>query len=161
MMMTKLLIVFILLNIFNVVIQTVKSIVTIKCGKGLASLVNAIAYGLYTIVTVFMLCDLNLFLKAFIVAMCNLVGVYVVKLIEEKTRKDKLWKVEVTTKNSFSTDLLQTELENSDIPFNYINLGKYTLFNIYCATQKESKVVKQFIDKLDAKYFVTETKTLF
>lgn len=159
--MTKLLIVFILLNIFNVVIQTVKSIVTIKCGKGLASLVNAIAYGLYTIVTVFMLCDLNLFLKAFIVAMCNLVGVYVVKLIEEKTRKDKLWKVEVTTKNSFSTDLLQTELENSDIPFNYINLGKYTLFNIYCATQKESKVVKQFIDKLDAKYFVTETKTLF
>ena len=161
MMMTKLLIVFILLNIFNVVIQTVKSIVTIKCGKGLASLVNSIAYGLYTIVTVFMLCDLNLFLKAFIVAMCNLVGVYVVKLIEEKTRKDKLWKVEVTTKNSFSTDLLQTELENSDIPFNYINLGKYTLFNIYCATQKESKVVKQFIDKLDAKYFVTETKTLF
>ena len=160
MMMTKLLIVFILLNILNVVIQTVKSIVTIKCGKGLASLVNAIAYGLYTIVTVFMLCDLNLFLKAFIVAMCNLVGVYVVKLIEEKTRKDKLWKVEVTTKNSFSTDLLQTELENSDIPFNYINLGKYTLFNIYCATQKESKVVKQFIAKLDAKYFVTETKTL-
>jgi uncharacterized protein YebE (UPF0316 family) len=159
--MTKLLIVFILLNIFNVIVQTVKSIVTIKCGKGLASLVNAIAYGLYTIVTVFMLCDLNLFLKAFIVAMCNLVGVYVVKLIEEKTRKDKLWKVEVTTKNSFSTDLLQTELENSDIPFNYINLGKYTLFNIYCATQKESSVVKQFINKLDAKYFVTETKTLF
>lgn len=159
--MTKLLIVFILLNIFNVIIQTVKSIVTIKCGKGLAALVNAIAYGLYTIVTVFMLCDLNLFLKAFIVAMCNLVGVYVVKLIEEKTRKDKLWKVEVTTKNSFSTDLLQTELENSDIPFNYINLGKYTLFNIYCATQKESRVVKQFINKLDAKYFVTETKTLF
>lgn len=159
--MTKLLVVFILLNIFNVIIQTVKSIVTIKCGKGLASLVNAIAYGLYTIVTVFMLCDLNLFLKAFIVAMCNLVGVYVVKLIEEKTRKDKLWKVEVTTKNSFSTDLLQTELENSDIPFNYIDLGKYTLFNIYCATQKESSVVKQFINKLDAKYFVTETKTLF
>jgi uncharacterized protein YebE (UPF0316 family) len=159
--MTKLLIVFILLNILNVIIQTVKSLVTIKCGKGLASLVNAIAYGLYTIVTVFMLCELNLFLKAFIVAMCNLVGVYVVKLIEEKTRKDKLLKVEVTTKNNFSTDLLQTELENSDIPFNYIDLGKYTLFNIYCATQKESRVVKMFIDKLDAKYFVTETKTLF
>ena len=93
---TKLLIIFIVLNIFNVIIQTVKSIATVKCGKGAAALINAVAYGLYTIVTVYLLCDLDLWLKAVIVAVCNLIGVYVVKLLEEKARKDKLWKVEAT-----------------------------------------------------------------
>ena len=53
-MNTKLLLVFILLNIANVIIQTIKSIATVKCGKGVAAVVNAVAFGLYTIVTVYM-----------------------------------------------------------------------------------------------------------
>ena len=96
---TKLLIIFIVLNIFNVIIQTVKSIATVKCGKTVAAIINAVAYGLYTIVTVYMLCELDLWLKAVIVAVANLIGVYVVKLLEEKARKDKLWKVEATLLN--------------------------------------------------------------
>ena len=84
----KLLIIFVVLNVLNVIIQTVKSICTIKCGKVSAALINAVAFGLYTIVLVYMNCDLNLFTKAGIVALCNLIGVYVVKLIEEKMRKD-------------------------------------------------------------------------
>ena len=86
----ELLIIFIVLNIFNVIIQTVKSIATVKCGKGVAALVNAIAYGLYTVVTVYLMCELPLGWKAGIVALCNLIGVYVVKWAEEKARKDKL-----------------------------------------------------------------------
>ena len=53
---TKLLLVFIGLNIANVIIQTVKSIATVKCGKGVAAIVNAVAYGLYTVVTVYLMC---------------------------------------------------------------------------------------------------------
>lgn len=155
---TKLLITFIVLNIANVIIQTFKSIVTIKGGKGAAAIINAITFALYTVVTVYMLCDLPLLWKSVIVGLCNLIGVWIVKFLEEKSRKDKLWKVEVTVKKGFSADLLQTELENSDIPFNYIDINKYILFNIYCETQKESQIVKQFISKLDAKYFVSETK---
>ena len=115
----KLLIIFIVLNIANVIIQTVKSIATIKCGKAVAALVNAIAYGLYTVVTVYMMCELNLGLKALIVALCNLVGVFVVKLIEEKTRKDRLWKVEATVLRGY-TQSLRSELDRADIPHNYL-----------------------------------------
>ena len=92
----ELLVTFILLNIANVVIQTVKSICTVKSGKTVAAIVNEVAYGLYTVVIVYTVCDLPLYLKAIIVAVANLIGVYVVKLIEEKARKDKLWKVELT-----------------------------------------------------------------
>jgi uncharacterized protein YebE (UPF0316 family) len=156
----KLLLIFIILNIANVIIQTIKSICTIKCGKGIAALVNAIAYGLYTIVTVYMLCDLDLWLKALIVAICNLVGVYVVKLFEEKTRKDKLWKIETTVLNGYTKEIAEL-LIRLDIPFNYIEgVGKYTVFNIFCATQNQSSAVKEILTKYRTKYFVTESKNL-
>lgn len=157
----KLLITFIILNIFNVIIQTVKSIATVKCGKSVASVVNAIAYGLYTIVTVYMLCDLDLWLKALIVALCNLVGVFVVKFFEEKARKDKLWKVEATVDKCYRDELHESLLK-SNISHNYIdNVGRYAVFNIYCHTQKESTMVKEILDKYyKAKYFVSETKIL-
>lgn len=159
-MNTNLLITFIVLNIVNVIIQTVKSLATVKCGKGVAAIVNAIAFGLYTIVTVYMLCELPLVWKAGIVALCNLVGVFLVKWAEEKALKDKLWKVELTVRGN-RTSVLARELEELNIPFNYIeNIGKYTVFNIYCATQKESAFVKELTTRHNAKYFVTESKNL-
>lgn len=154
----KLLIIFIVLNVVNVIIQTVKSIATIKCGKTMASIVNALAYGLYTVVVVYTMCDLPLWSKAVIVGLANLVGVYVVKLIEEKSRKDKLWKVEATIPSKY-TNAVHFDL--ADVPHSYIeNIGNYTIFNFYCATQKDSLKVKEIINQYNAKYFVTESKTL-
>ena len=158
--MNNLLITFIILNILNVIIQTVKSIATIKCGKGAAALVNAVAYGLYTVVTVYMMCELDLWLKALVVALANLVGVYVVKYFEEKSRKDKLWKVEATVLRGWTKEL-HRELVKAEIPHNYLeNVGKYTLFNIFCETQTQSAKAKIILNSYEAKYFVSETKNL-
>lgn len=160
--MNTLLLTFIILNILNVIIQTVKSIATVKCGKTAAAIINAVAYGLYTIVTVYMLCDLSLWLKALIVAVANLIGVYVVKLLEEKARKDKLWKVEATllNQNLGENDDCIIELRENNISFNYIDINKYLIINCFCATQKESAIVKNILNKYNAKYFVSETKIL-
>ena len=158
--MNNLLITFIILNILNVIIQTVKSIATIKCGKGAEALVNAVAYGLYTVVTVYMMCELDLWLKALIVALANLVGVYVVKYFEEKSRKDKLWKVEATVLRGWTKELHRA-LVVAEIPHNYLeNVGKYTLFNIFCETQAQSTKAKHILDSFEAKYFVSESKNL-
>ena len=158
--MNTLLLTFIILNILNVIIQTVKSIATVKCGKTAAAIINAVAYGLYTVVTVYMMCELELWLKALIVAVANLIGVYVVKLLEEKARKDKLWRVESTVEKCYR-DELHESLLRIDISHNYIdNVGRYAVFNIYCPTQKESAIVKEILNKYNAKYFVTETKNL-
>lgn len=155
----ELLITFIVLNIVNVVIQTVKSIATIKCGKVGAAVINAVAYGLYTIVTIYLMCELDLYLKAGIVALCNLVGVFVVKWIEEKSRKDKLWKVECSIKSEdFAT--IKEFGDLGIVPFNYIDIGKYVIVNFYCKTKNESEIVRDLLDKYDAKYFVSESKSL-
>ncbi len=154
---------FIVMNILNVVIQTIKSIATIKCGKTVAAIINAVAYGLYTYIVVLTMCDLPLLAKCLIVAACNFIGVWVVKWAEEKARKDKLWKIEATIHN-YGTDPdwddCIIDLKASGIPFNYIDIQKYILVNCYCATQIESSKVKEILNKHNAKYFVSESKTL-
>lgn len=158
---TKLLITFIILNISNVIIQTIKSIATVKCGKGVAAIVNAIAFGLYTIVTVYLMCELPLYWKAIIVALCNLVGVYVVKWCEEKARKDKLWKIEATFSHdeNIITDLKEWANTNN-IGYKYNDIVKYFEIDFYSNTQKESSLIKKFIEAHNGKYFVSESKTL-
>ena len=160
----EMLVIFIVLTILNVVIQTIKSIATIKCGKVVASLVNAAAYGLYTYVIFFTSCEgIDLHAKALITAFANLVGVYVVKLFEEKARKDKLWKVECTIPVN-QVERLKNLFDQyaTDIPYNYIDIQKYCIFNFYCATQAQSATVKTLLEQgnFNAKYFVSESKTL-
>ena len=156
---TKLLIIFIILNITNVIIQTIKSWLTVKCGKTAAALINAAAYCLYTVVVIYTVCELPLYLKALIVAICNLVGVYVVKLIEERARRDKLWKVEATIPVEIA-EKVKHDLRANGLPHNYIDIEKYYLFNVYCENQEQSKVAKVILDYYNAKYFVSENKSL-
>lgn len=152
--------VFIVLNVVNVIIQTVKSIATINGGKMYASLINAIAYGLYTVVVVYMNADgLGLFWKAVIIGLANFIGVYAVKWFEEKTRKDKLWKVEGTISAECAGECIKV-LASKGIPHNYIEVGKFVIVNCYCATQADSILVKSIMDMYHAKYFVSESKTL-
>ena len=159
----KLLVLFIVMNVVNVVIQTIKSIATIKCGKTAAAIVNAVAYGLYTYIVVLTMCDLPLLAKCLIVAGANFVGVWVVKFFEERARKDKLWKVEATVQNVIHfTDYIKNQCEQHKVPYSIINVENvdYVVFNFYCATQEKSRIVKQICDGCNAKYFVSESKTL-
>ena len=156
----SLLILFIILNAVNVVIQTVKSLCTINGGKLMAAVANAVAYGLYTVVVIYMVCELPMWEKVVIIGGCNFVMVFIVKAIEEKLRKDKLWKVEVTIpskeKNFLLTDCQKYNIRH----FNYFDIDTYYIFNFYCKTQEESAKVKKVLKEYDAKYFVSETKIL-
>lgn len=148
------------LNIINVILSTVKSITTVKCGKTAAAIMNAISHGVYAIVIVFMTIEgIGLVWKALIVGVANLTGVYIVKLIEEKKRKEKLWKIEATVDNEF-VDHVHRKLKEENIPHSYIVIGEssYTLFNTYCKTKEESRLAKNILTYYRAKYFVSESK---
>ena len=153
----NLLILFIVLNIVNVVLQTVKSIATIKCGKVMAGIINAIAYGLYTVVLVYTMCELPLMWKAAIVALCNFVGVFVVKWIEEKARKDKVWLVKMTIPTEHA-EQAKYFLEQANIPFTYYDLNKYFVFDTFCETQKETTIATKICSTCCGKAFATENK---
>lgn len=153
----KLLITFVILNVVNVILQTVKSIATVKCGKWGASLINAIAYGLYTVVLVYTNLDFPLWEKVIVVGAANLVGVFVVKFLEEKARKDKVWEIKATVHSEVADEFVAA-VKSANIPHNFINAGKYVIVNCYCNTQTESEIIKPILEMYNVKYFVSETK---
>lgn len=150
---------FALCTAVNVILSTIKSILTVNGGKVSASLINAITYGFYSYVIVLTSADgMPIWLKMAITAVCNFVGVYFVKWIKEKARKDRLWKVELTVPTKYTNTI---DFDLHDVPHSYIELSdKHTLFNFYCATQKESAKVKAIANQYEAKYFVAESKNL-
>ena len=154
------LIIFILLTIFNVIFSTIKSIVTLKGTPFIASLISALYYGLYVVVLVYTVSDFPLWQKVIVTFACNLVGVYLVKWAEVKTRKDKLWEIRGTIKNLEDADECMELLKAADIPFNYIDVTKYVIFNCYSTTQEDSLKIKNIFEKCNAKYFATEGKEL-
>jgi hypothetical protein len=84
---------------------------------------------------------------------------FFVKWLEEKTRKSRLWKVEATIPRA-DFPSIKNFIDNEDVPANYIDINKYYLVNFYCATQAESVLVRELLNRHNAKYFVTETKEL-
>lgn len=153
----KLLVLFVVLSVVNVILQTFKSIATIKCGKLGASVVNACAYGLYTVVLVYTNADFPLWEKVVVTALCNLVGVYIVKAIEEKTRKDKLWLVKMSIPTTLG-DNAKNLLRENKISFTEFFAEDIIVFDCYCATQNETTRVLNVAKACNGKTFATENK---
>lgn len=151
------LIIFFILTILNIILSTVKSIITVKGSPAVTAMINAFYYGFYNVVLIYTVADFPMWQKVAITFTCNLVGVFIVKWFEAKSRKEKLWKVEATVPHKY---LKAVHLDLKDIPHSYIDIEKYAIFNFYCATQKESVKVKEIIKQYDAKYFISETKEL-
>lgn len=159
-MNATLILTFIIFNILNVVIQTIKSIATIKCGKTMAAIVNAVAYGLYTYIIVLTTCELALWIKVIVVALANLVGVFVVKYVEEKKRKDRLWKVELAVPFRSATTAENLIREN-EISYNAVIVGDWVMFNTYCTTQKQSSKMAEICKVVGGKISAYESKAIF
>lgn len=149
---------FVLANIINVILSTIKTLVTIKANKYVASLISAINYAFNVYIVVLTVCELPLWEKCLIVGLCNLFGVFIVKWVEEETRKDKLWRLDLTVPTQYLSTI---DSDLHSIPHSYIQLNnKHTLFSFYCATKEETKTVKNIANHYQAKYFVIEGKEI-
>lgn len=153
------LILFIICTFANVVLSTIKSVMTIKGGKMSAAIWNALAFGLYSyIVVLTATAPISTLGKVLVTIGCNLVGVYGVKLFEEKLRKDRLWKLEMTIKdNGFSAAAMHGALNEANIPNNYVKAGNYAVFNCFCATKADTDKALEVGKIYNAKFFASET----
>jgi hypothetical protein len=154
-------VIFAIATVVNVSLSTIRSLCTIKGGKWLSAITNAVCYGFYPLIVMLTAKGtVDIIINMTITAIANFVCVWLIKFIEEKARKDKLWKVEATVDKCYRDNLIYG-LTSSEIPFNYIdNIGQYTIFNVFCATQEQSLKVKNYLNLYNAKYFVSESKTL-
>lgn len=156
-----LLMMFVVLTVINVILNTARTIITVRGGMFWSSLIAAIAFGFYTIVIIYTVCDLPMWMKATVTALANFVGTYFVKYIELKVRKDKLWMVDVvltgTQIHAAKSYLDPWKIQYTEIP---ISNSDSSQFHIYSKTQDESRRIRDLLKTYKAKYVVVESKSL-
>lgn len=156
--MNTAIILFVVCTLLNVVLATIKSVMTIKGTKISAAIWNALSFGLYSYIVIMTAnADISTLGKVVITVICNLVGVYGVKLVEEKMRKDRVWKIEMTVKTA-DADMMHTALNGAEVPHNFMEVGKHTVFNCYCESKAQTDDALKIGKILDAKTFAAETK---
>lgn len=153
-------IIFFICSLINVMLSTLKTILTVKASKGVATIINAITYGFYAIV-VKQLASLDLITTVTVTIVTNIIGVYVSMWLLERTKKDCLWKISVTTKDN----TLVEKLEKFSISYvmNPVQYKKQTYYNIdvFSENQKDSSIIENILKEYKVKYNITEINKKF
>lgn len=153
-------IIFFICSLINVMLSTLKTILTVKASKGVATIINAITYGFYAIV-VKQLASLDLITTVTVTIITNIIGVYISMWLLEKTKKDCLWKISVTTKDN----TLVEKLEKFSISYvmNPVQYKKQTYYNIdvFSENQKDSSIIENILKEYKVKYNITEINKKF
>ena len=163
--MVEMIILFVVLQLINVVLQTLKSIITVKGTTTQSALMNAIAYGVYTVIVVFTAGEFtgnyvaDLIIKIAVTMGTNLIGVYISAWILNKFKKDKLWAITATIKfDKEAIGRLVVFLKENHISFNMVDTWdkSETIFHIYSVGQEQSRLIKRNLDSEHAKYIAHE-----
>lgn len=151
---------FAIATVVNVILSTIRSLCTIKGGKWVSAISNAICYGFYPFIVMLTAKDtVTIWVNMLITALANFVCVWLIKYVEEKARKDKLWKVEMAIP-LLKAEVAETSLICSPIPYNYNKLGKWVIFNCYCETQADTKICVDIAKQFNGKISAYESKSL-
>ena len=155
-------IIFALATIVNVTLSTIRSICTIKCDKWLSALSNAVCYGFYPLIVMLTANGtVDIIINMTITAVANFICVWLIKYVEEKTRKDKLWKVEMAVPCHQAIEVIGRLNHIEDfIPFNYSYVGDWYVFNCYCATKEETAFVRDLAKDYNGKISAYESQPL-
>lgn len=150
--------IFAIATVINVSLSTIRAICTIKSGKWLSAVMNAVCYGFYPLIVMLTAQGtVGILVNMAITAITNFICVWIIKFVEEKARKDKLWLVKITVKPNY-LETIKTELKNKNVSFTYYNVEKYIVFDTYCETQAQTIFVTDICKKYDGKMFATENK---
>lgn len=149
--------IFIGATIVNVTLSTIRSLCTINGGKWVSAITNAICYGFYPLIVMLTAKGtVGIIVNMCITAVVNFACVWVIKFVEEKAKKDKLWKIEVaipTVKTVEFHHLL-------DVPHNYLQVGEWTMFNCYCESQADTQKVVDLAKQYNGKISAYESKAV-
>jgi hypothetical protein len=153
--MAKIIIAFFVAQFINVILSTIKSVITIKGGKNWAAVINAVAYGFNTIV-IKSLVQVSMEVALIITIVTNLIGVYFGLWILEKLRKDQLWKITVTVPTEQLKDL-KHELLAKNISFITYETkwDQFVVIDIFSHHKTDSKTIKEVFKSYNVKYTIS------
>lgn len=151
--MAKIVIIFCICSLVNVILSTLKTLIMVNAGRGSAIVINAVCYGFYTLV-VKQLGAVDYLTAVVVTIAANIIGVWISYKIMDLFTKDKVWRITATLKDKAEFDECVKVLKQYNIGFSYIEQTK--AIDIYSYNQKESAVVKNILANYKHKYFIQE-----
>lgn len=151
------------ISLFNVIMQTVKSLCTVRCSTFVAACVNALTYAVYVYVIVYTNADgLTLWGKALITAGANFVGVYIANFIFKKVFSNTVgWVVSVSVPSTFDEDVsFALKMDQNNLTFHNYGTnsdGNFVLFDVYCNTKEQSAILKKILPA-NSVYHIAENR---
>lgn len=150
---------FFCIQLLNVILSTIKSILTINGSPKIASIANAIYFTLYAYVIKLIVTE-ELIVVLIVTFITNLIGVYLGKIILEYFEKDKLWIYTCFFEcNENSVIKLAEKLAHLDIECVYTTIMDNKLYEIKILTdsKEESRLVVNLLKNNKIKYYITES----
>lgn len=148
-------ILFIILQVINVILSTIKSIVMIKGSKWGAIIANTIYFGVYTAVLKQISAIDNLALLVIITMLANFFGTWAGIVITDKLRKADLWIVKTVVRIGYVKDYKKALNEAGIKYISYqTTWDEYTAIDIFSESRTESKKIKEILVKFKAKYSI-------
>lgn len=147
------------ISLFNVIMQTVKSLCTVRCSTFVAACVNALTYAVYVYVIVYTNADgLTLWGKALITAGANFIGVYIANFFFNKFfTKEVAWVVSVSVVHP---DVFLRKLNTNHLVYHdygYNSDQTYRLIDVYCPNKESSKKLLAILPN-DGVYNIQENR---
>lgn len=147
--------IFFICQLINVILGTIKNVITIKGTKTMASLFSAVNYGVNTVI-IKTIADVDLWIAVLVSVVCNLIGVYIGMWITEKMRKEQLWKITVTVPAEKLSNFKDELLANGIDFIAYETSWKdYKVVDLFSKHKSTSKVIKQIFNNYDVQYTIS------
>lgn len=155
----NLVIAFFLSQLVNVILSTIKSVLTIKGTRLTAVIISTVSYTINALIVSLIGKVDDIITICIVTAITNIIGVSFSLWLLDKLRKDRLWRYSISV-DSDKVDMFKIDLTDNNLKF--INIGsdwdKMKLIDIFAYSKQESIIVKKLISKYKAKYTVVEPK---
>lgn len=153
--MTPEIILFIILQVINVILSTIKSIVMIKGSKWGAIIANTIYFGVYTAVLKQISAIDNLLVLVIITMLANFFGTWIGIVITDKLRKADLWTIKTVVRIEYLKEYKQALNEAGLKYISYqTTWDEYTAIDIFSESRTQSKTIKEILINFKAKYSI-------
>jgi hypothetical protein len=149
---------FIGLQFVNVLLNTIRSITTIRSKAWIASIISAITYTFYYVV-VKIITSQDLLTIGIVTFVTNIIGVWLGKIIMTKITPDSLWVYGVTYKDDIKHLTTITKILD-EMKIGYIlndNTPTKTL-QIFSYSQKDSRIIVDLLNRYKVKFYAVESK---
>lgn len=152
--------IFIAIQLVNVILSTIKSIVTVNGSRMSASVINAISYTFGAVITK-LLTEQSFEVAIVVTFITNIVGVWLGKYIIDKRQPERLWTVNATVRSK-EKQALEDKLKSRSIQFILLPAenDRY-LYTIFARSKAESSLLQEILSGFDVKYSIIVSRKDF